>query len=49
MNRTNEITLLPNPAHHTLDHNGYVKSKIVIDDGYTVKIILITYNKEYFN
>ncbi len=41
MNRTNEIELLTNPAYHTMSYNGYIKNAI--------PLVLITWNKEYFN
>ncbi len=44
MNRTKEI-ILTNPGFHTMEHNGYIISYVVLNEN----TILITYNKEYFN
>ena len=49
MERQKEITLLTNPAIHTMEHNGYIKNALIIEDGENSKIIHIYYNKEYFN
>ncbi len=53
MNRTKEI-ILPNPGFHTMVHNGYIKSAIIIDESIInycerKNIINIKFNKEYFN
>lgn len=54
MNRTNEITLLPNPAYHTMRYNGYVTTAIIHDE-LTISgcvyenVVFFKFNKEYFN
>ena len=50
MNRTKEI-ILTNPAYHTMEHNGYINTDSTIADLCIgeIKIVIIKFNKEYFN
>ncbi len=47
MNRTKEI-ILTNPGFHTMEHNGYIKSAIPLEN-FDRYLVLIKFNKEYFN
>lgn len=48
MNRTKEIELLKNPGFWTMDYNGYIKDAIPLES-FDRNLVLITWNKEYFN
>lgn len=59
MNKTKEIELLTNATFHTMIHNGYIinafnlgkepNDEIIINGCIWKEVIVIKFNKEYFN
>lgn len=53
MSKAEEITLLQNPAYHTMVKNGYISNAredyIKVENEYILINVTPFFNKEYFN